>query len=140
MDYEQTAKIIQDALLFFFPDEVNFRHQCKRASILFDMVAKERQLRSKIVTGEIRWKGDFPDRERKHAWNVVIIDKEPFVVDLTLQQFEVYLKKEVPSFVFGRRKEIYQHYSYQEDGLGAYRYYHGDVRKEIIDYVFSQIR
>lgn len=126
---EHVRKIILDE----FPDNRNFDKQCKRASILIDLLLKKNNIPSYINAGHITKEGDTHDYDRGHVWNVVCCEDDDYILDITLTQFKDYLSYDVPVIVFTPEHIAEEKYSYVSDGYGEYEYQKEDVRKSLLE-------
>lgn len=115
-----------------FPDNKLLKNQCKRAAILVDMYFKKEQVNSYPIAGFITKDGDTNNTSRGHVWNIVYLNDECYLLDITLTQFSQYLQKEVPDIVFLPYQEAIQGYSFKSDGKGKYEYRFDDVRLSLV--------
>ena len=131
----EIGREIRKLLVKEFPDSPNLEKQCKRASILFAEACKQLGIPVSILSGHISKENDNLDREKGHVWNVIQLENEPWVVDLSLTQFSSYLGHEVPSVFLVPASSKKDLYMYTPDGLGEYTYIFGDVRFNLIQSV-----
>lgn len=135
MEKEQIVKAaneIRRMLLDEFPENPTLDKQCKRATILLDMYFKRKKVKSYPTAGFITKNEDKNDHDRGHVWNIVTIEKIPYLLDVTLTQFQSYLDLKVPEILFMPYEEAREKYSYQPDGKGKYKYRNDDVRFSLV--------
>lgn len=133
----EAAHQIRQILLDEFPERPNLQYQCKRASILFDIFCKGRGITSYPVAGHITKKDDYHHPDRGHVWNIVHLDGNKYILDITLTQFVDYLGIDIPAIIFMPLVEAKKLYSYKHDRRGKYAYEEGDVRKSLVEKVKS---
>ncbi|QST02160.1 hypothetical protein IMZ31_22165 (plasmid) [Pontibacillus sp. ALD_SL1] len=123
----EIAERVRELLLEEFPYSPNLERQCKRSSILLDLVRKKEGLEGYIEAGHVIKR----DRDYGHTWNIIVIEGEEYVLDASLTQFQEEMEEEVPSIVCGMKKDVYKQYGYLPDGRGKYEYHKDDVRKSL---------
>lgn len=134
---DSVANKIRQILLEEFPNFPDLTYQCKRASILFDLYAKQQSISSYPTAGFITKQGDTNSPERGHVWNIVTIGNESYILDITLTQYQTYLELDVPPIIFMPIGEAIKRYAYCPDGYGEYRYEIWDVRKNLVEKVLQ---
>lgn len=131
----RVAGQIRQILLREFPEWPNLKNQCKRAGILLDLYRKRHHSSWYPTAGFITKDLDTNDHQRGHVWTIVHHDHQQYILDVTITQFEEYLKLPVPSVVFMPWRDAQILYGYRPDGYGVYEYEVGDVRSSLIEHV-----
>lgn len=120
--------------------DVKLQKQCKRASILFDMACQKLGYETEIKAGYINREGDSFHRERGHIWNTFYWNKQEWILDITLTQFDGYLGKTIPNIICTPKEEAVLEYGYVEDGMGEYVYEKEDVRFLLIQRTLEKLK
>lgn len=92
----RTAQVVREVLLEAFPDRPLLEQQCKRAAMLLDIALREQGFRTSLAADYVVGPGDIPRRENGHVWVVVRLGRQPYLLDVTLTQFQAALGRPVP--------------------------------------------